>query len=129
MTAQKKTQESDFLGMSIKKEFSLGDLIQIVLLIIAVSGAYWQLSERINLLEEHLKFHRDNHEIHTTWKEKDYRYYPRQEADQIHDRFREIRDLKYAEISARLFDISTTVKSLEKDFNDFLKKQATKTQR
>lgn len=46
-------------GMSFKKEFSVGDLIQIVVLLVGVAGAFFTLLARISLLEQEMKHQKE----------------------------------------------------------------------
>ena len=46
-------------GMSLKKEFTIGDLIQIIILLVGVAGAFFTLSSRISLLEQEMKHQKE----------------------------------------------------------------------
>ena len=43
-------------GMAFKKEFTIGDLVQVVVLLVGVIGAYFSLSARMTLLEQEVAF-------------------------------------------------------------------------
>ena len=111
---------SKLLGMTFKREFGVGDILQIALLLLAIIGAYYNLSARIDLVELALTNHVSNTETHESHIQKDARFYPRGELDAKLDSWERVEDYRFAEINEKLELIRVDIAALESEFKKYI---------